>query len=262
MTSFFYDINQFKFYVADIEQIKKDFARDSAHIFINGRSLKKIYKEMNLTVEKENDIQEEHLSKIWTAYCFKKTDEKQLPYWQKFAEALFHQGGLLYAFEAALKEKMNIPNENGEAYFPEKIKKEVYIRFDKQCLTIQENVTLKKIIQANDSDKGNNYQINAKVSHHVSLIEQNMGFQHKIELPIFECKNPELQQFLEQKRLSIREIFNNIISKIFRLKFEPNRYSFFQNPYYQSEIASSQIIKKEDNSNLLKNDYTKIVNHG
>lgn len=269
MAIFIYDINEFKFFVADIEQVKKDFTRDAEFIFINGKSLKDIFKEMNLIVKKEGDLQEEYLSKIWKEYCFKKIDEKKLSDWKKFAHALFHQGGLLYAFEAALKETMSMPENNSEAYFPKEIKKEVRISFDKQGLTIQENCIFTKLKDSSGDDKNDlvakngNYLIKAELLHHVSLIEKNGEkiFQHEIKQPEFKCKNSDLQKCLNQRKLSTWEAFRNLISKIFQIEFEPNRSSFFQKRCYQSQISLSQITMKEDGNNILKNDYITITNH-
>lgn len=128
MAIFTYDINKLKFFVADIAQVKRDFSGEgnTDNIFINGMSLTDIYKEMNLQVNSVLDLQDKDLSRIWKEYCFKNVDEKQFSYWQKFAHALFHQGGLLYAFEAALTNTMSLPENNNEAYFAEKTEKSVY----------------------------------------------------------------------------------------------------------------------------------------
>lgn len=269
MTIFVHDINKFKFSVADTEQVKTDFIRDSQFIFINGKSLKEIYNDMNIVVEKKSDLQEEHLLTIWNKFCFTEVNEKQLPYWQKFANALFHQGGLLYAFEAALKETMSMPHENGEGtvYIPQKIEKEVHISFDKQSLTIQEKCKFTEIQDPKDEDnlvaKKRNYLIKAQLSHYITLIKENdeLRFRHVIAQPEFKCKNSDLQKCLNQKRLSIMGALKNIISKIFRLKPEPNRPSFFQKPCYQAQISQNEIILKDDDtSNILENRYTKVIN--
>lgn len=260
MSAFAYDIKQFKFSVADTEQVKKDFIRDSRLIFINGKSLMEIYKEMNLTVEKEGDLQDENLSTILNKFCFTEADEKQLPYWQKFANALFHQGGLLYAFEAALKETMSMPENNTEAYFPKEIKKVVHINFDKQSLTIKENCIFTKLKDTSGDDendlvaKNGNYLIKAELLHHVSLIEKNGEkiFQHEIIQPEFECKNSDLQKCLNQQRLSIMEKIKNFIRKIFGLNTESNNYSFFQKPCYKTQISQDALTMKEDTSNILR----------
>jgi hypothetical protein len=47
-------------------------------------------------------------------------------------------------------------------------------------------------------------------------------------------ETPELQKFLQQERLLIREIFNN-----------------FSKPYHQGEIGLDKITKKEGNNNIL-----------
>ena len=268
MALFTYDINKFKFIVADIEQVKKDFTRDSELIFINGKSLKEIYKDMNIIVKKESDLQEENLSTIWNKYCFKEADEEQLSHWRKFANALFHQGGLLYAFESVLREKMSVPENNSKAYFPEKTEKEVHISFDKQGLAIQENCIFTALkdssgeVENNLVAKKGSYLIKAHLSHHVSLIEENgeLRFRHDIKQPEFKCNNSELQECLNQRKLSIWEAFKNLISKIFQIEFEPNRSSFFQKRCYQSQISLSQITMKEDGNNMLKNYYITITN--
>jgi transcription termination factor NusB len=43
MAIFTYDINKFKFSVADMEQVRKDFSRGRQHIFINGILLEERY---------------------------------------------------------------------------------------------------------------------------------------------------------------------------------------------------------------------------
>lgn len=270
MNSFNYGINHFKFSVADSEQVRKDFTRDSELIFINGKPLKNIYKDMNIIVEKEGDLQEEHLLIIWNKFCFTKTDEKQLPYWQKFANALFHQGGLLYGFESALKEKMSVPNNDSKAYIPEKIEKEIRISFNERNLTVQENCIFKKIKDSSGDEendliaKKGSYLLKAQLTHTISLFKENdeLMFRHIMVQPEFECKNLELQKCLNQRRLSIIEAIKNFITviliKLFQLEFKPNKACFFQKPCYQSEIYPSQIIMKKDSSNLLKNQYIKI----
>jgi len=247
------DIKYFKFAVADIAQVKRDFSGEgnTNNIFINDMSLTNIYKEMNLQVDSVYDLKDKDLSKIWKKYCFKNVDEKQFSGWEKLAQTLFHQGGLLNAFEAALKEKMNIPDNDGNAYISKETKKEVRISFDKQCLTIKESVSIKEI---KDSFDEGNYQINAQVTHHISLEAKdnvNKKFLYQMELPVFKCQNSKLQKFLQQEQLSIREIFNNIMRKIFRIPFVPNKSSFFQNSYHQGEIGLDKITKKEGNNNIL-----------
>lgn len=273
MTVFTYDINQLEFCVANIAQVKRDFSGEgnTNNIFINDMSLTGIYKEMNLQDNSVLDLQDADLSRIWKQYCFKNVDEKQFPYWQKFANALFHQGGLLYAFEAALKKTMSMPDKNSKAYFSEKTEKKVYINFDKQGLIIQENCTFIELKDSSGDKENNivakngNYLIKAELLHQVTIIEKNgeLRFQHEIKQPEFKCKNLDLQKCLNQKRLSIMGALKNIISKIFRLKPEPNRPSFFQKPCYQAQISQNEIILKDDDtSNILQNRYTKVINHG
>lgn len=267
MNDFAYDIKEFKFSVADTEQVKKDFTRDSELIFINGKSLKEIYNDMNIIVEKEGDLQGENLSTIWDEYCFTEANEEQLSHWQKFANALFHQGGLLYAFESVLREKMSVPENNSKIYIPEKTEKKAHISFDKQRLTIQENCTFTEIKDSSGDEENNlvaekgSYLIKAQLSHYITLIKENdeLRFRHVITQPEFKCKNSELQKCLNQRRLSIIEALKHIIRKIFRLKFEPNSHSFFQRPRYQSQINQVQLNLKGENRNMLENCYTKIT---
>lgn len=58
------------------------------------------------------------------------------------------------------------------------------------------------------------------------------------------------------------QALKNFISKIFRLKPEPNRPSFFQKPCYQTQISQSEIILKNNTNNMLENRYTRVINHG
>lgn len=261
MTIFTYDIKEFKFSVADDTQVRADFSRDYKHIFINDVSLEEIYKKMEITVNQENHLKKEQLLALWNEYCFIGANEEQLPYWKKFANTLFHQGGLLYAFEAALKEKMCLPENNSKVYVPEKIEKEVHISFDKRGLTIQEKCIFTEIKDPLEEDnlvaKEGSYLIKAKLTHHVNLIEKNgeLSFQHVMVQPEYKCKNSELRKCLKQRELSIWEALKSIISKIFQLEFEPNRASFFQKPCYQSQINLNGGY-----GNLLKNHYTKITN--
>jgi hypothetical protein len=253
-----YDIKYFKFALANIAQVKRDFSGGNAGIiFINGLSLKEIYKKMDLVVETADNLHDDNLYKILKEYCFKNVDENQFFDWEKLAQTLFHQGGLLNAFEAALREKMSIPDKDGKAYIPQVIKKEVHISFANQRLAIQENFTFKKI---QDSLEEGNYQLKAQVVHYVSLNAEKKEFLYQMELPVFKCQNSKLQKFLQQKRLSIHEILNIIISKkIFRIPFVPNRSSFFQNPYHQCGIGLDKIAKKESNNNILVIDWETIT---
>lgn len=268
MNGFAYDITKFKFSVADTEQVKKDFIRDSELIFINGKSLKEIYNDMNIIVEKEGDLQEKNLSMIWNEFCFTEANEEQLSHWQKFANALFHQGGLLYAFESVLREKMSVPENNSKVYIPEKPEKEVHISFDKQRLTIQEKCIFTQIRDPEEKDnlvaKKGSYLIKAQLSHYITLIKENdePRFRHVIAQPEYKCKHSELQKCLNQRELSIMEALKNIIRKLFGLKPEPNSHSFFQKPCYQAQINQSQINMQDESNNMLKNRYTRISNHG
>jgi hypothetical protein len=269
MAIFTYDINKFKFSVADMEQVRKDFSRGRQHIFINGILLEEICEKRKITLDQENYIQEADFLKLLKQGCFIGDTEEQLLHWQKFVNALCHQGGLLYAFESSLKEKMSLPENNSKAYIPGKTEKEVHISFEKRGLTIQENCIFTKLKDSGDEKnnlvaKNGNYLLKAQLSHYVSLFEEDgeLKFRHVIAQPEFECKNSDLQKCLNQRRLSIMEILKNFISKIFRLKFEPNRTSFFQKSYYQSKIGLSQITMKEGDNNMLENSYTKITNHG
>ncbi|MGC1854693.1 MAG: hypothetical protein WA659_04895 [Candidatus Aquirickettsiella sp.] len=175
---------------------------------------------------------------------------------------------MLYAFEAAIKETMSMPDKNGKGkvYIPKEIEKEVHISFDKQRLTIQEKCKFTEIRDPEDEDnlvaKKGRYLIKAQLSHYITLIEENdeLRFQHVIAQPEYKCKHSELQKCLNQRKLSIWEAFKNLISKIFQIEFEPNRSSLFQKSSYQSQISLSQITMKEDGNNILKNDYITITN--
>lgn len=270
MATFIYDIKKLKFSVADIDQVKKDFTRDAKLIFINGKSLKAIYKDMNLIVKKESDLQEEHLSTIWDN-CFNGADREQLAAWKNFAEALLHQGGLLYAFEAALKETVSMPeNNNSQPYYPKELTKEVHISFDKHYLTIQEKCIFTRFKDFSGDEendlvaKKGSYLISASLTHLISLTEKKgeLSFQHVIVQPEYKCKHSELQKCLNQKKLSIWEALKNIIRRIFRLKPEPNNLSFFKKPCYEAQISQSALIMKNDTCNMLEDSYTKINNHG
>lgn len=200
MAVFTYDINQFKFSVADIKQVKGDFSRGRQHIFINGMLLEEICKKREIAFDQQNFIQEADFLTLLDQYCFIGAEE-QLPHWQKFANALFHQGGLLYAFEAAIKETMSMPDKNGKAYISKEIEKEVHISFNKQGLTIQEKCKFTEIIDLEDEDnlvaKKGSYLIKAELLHHVSLIEKNGEkiFQHErlnnpnLNVKIQTCRN-------------------------------------------------------------------------
>lgn len=255
------DIKYFEFAVADIAQVKRDFSGEGNinNIFINDISLTNIYKKMGLQVNSVHDLQDEDLSRIWKKYCFKNVDEKQFSDWEKLAQSLFHQGGLLNAFEAALRVKMSIPDKEDKVYIPKETKKAVCISFANQLLTIQESFTYKKI---HDSFEKGSYQISAQVTYHISLKAEDNGYKkflYQMELPVLKCQNSKLQKFLQQERLSIREIFNIKMSKIFRIPFVPNSSSFFQNPYHQGEIGLDKITKKESNSNILVIDWETIT---
>ncbi len=142
---FFWNVNRFKFCVADDTQVIGGFSRDYRRIFINGMSLERIYEDMQITVNQQNFLLKADLVRLWSEYCFVGSDEKQLLHWQQFANALFHQGGLLYGFESILKEKMSSPDNNSKAFFPQNTKKEVHIRFDKQGLTVKKIVFLQRL---------------------------------------------------------------------------------------------------------------------
>lgn len=262
MTTFTYDIRQFKFYTANAEQVIKDFNRDYKLIFINGMSLEEIYKDMHIIVSLENHIREDCLLKLWNKYCFIGAHKALLPYWIKFANALFHQGGLLYAFEASLIEKMS-DKDNIKAYIPGNHKKEVHISFDNQGLTIQEKCVFTELKDSSGDEENNliakngGYLIKAKLFHRIELINEHdqLAFQHVILQPEFKCENSELRKCLNQSRLSIWDFIKNFIIKIFRLKFEPNKCLFFQKPYYENKIDL------DSNSCLITGDsYTKITN--
>ncbi len=273
MTTFICDVNSFKFFVADDTQVIGDFSRDYRRIFINGEPLEKIFQEMQITVNYLNPIQKRDLVRLWNEYCFKDADEKHLPSWRKFANALFHQGGLLYGFESILNEKMSLPDNNSKAFFPKSTEKEVHIGFDKhkQVLTIQEKCFFTEIKDPEEQNhlvaKKGDYLIKAQLTHYISLFEEKeireLKFWHGIVQPEFECKNPVLQKCLNQRKISIMEAIKNwineILTKLFQLEFEPNKASFFQKPCYQNQINQNQIIMKEDSCNLLKNHYTKIA---
>lgn len=268
MTTFICNVNSFKFCVADDTQVIGDFSRDYRRIFINGMSLERIYEDMKITVNQQNFLLKADLVRLWNEYCFVGADEEQLSHWQQFANALFHQGGLLYGFESILKEKLSLPDNNSKTFFPVSTKKEVHIRFDKQGLTVRENCFFTEIKDPEEQNhliaKKGGYLIKAQLTHTISLFKENdeLIFRHIMVQPEFECKNLELQKCLNQRRLSIIEAIKNfiteILTKLFQLEFEPNKTWFFQKPCYKSQIYSSQIIKKEDSSNLLKNQYIKI----
>lgn len=260
MTTYTYNISQFEFCTANEEQIINDLSRDYSHIFINGQSLEKIYKDMQITVNQENHIKKDRLSELWNKHCFTGADEKLLPYWEKFANALFHQGGLLYAFESALKEKMSMPENNSKAYIPEKIEKKVCINFNKQGLTITEDFTFTEAKDSSGDEENNlvaekgSYLIKAQLLHRVSLIEKNgkLNFQHVIEQPKFECKNSELQKCLNRHRSIIDSVIN-LLNKMFQLLSGPNKASFFQFRYH------TKIRLNDDNSSsnsIQGNNYT------
>lgn len=270
MTTFICNVNSFKFCVADDTQVIGDFSRDYRRIFINGMSLERIYQDMKITVNQQNFLLKADLVRLWNEYCFVGADEEQLSHWQQFANALFHQGGLLYGFESILKEKLSLPDNNSKTFFPVSTKKEVHIRFDKQGLTVRENCFFTEIKDPEEEQhlvaKKGDYLIKAELTHYISLLKKNdkLIFQHIIVQPEFECKNLDLQKCLNQRKLSIFEaiknFINKILTKLFQLEFEPNKTGLFQKPRYHSQIDQSEIIMKEDRSNLLKNHYIQISN--
>lgn len=271
MSTFICNVNSFKFFIADVTQVIGDFSRDYRDIFINGMSLERIFEDMQITISQQNFLRKADLIRLWNEYCFVGADEEQLPHWQQFANALFHQGGLLYGFESILKEKMSLPDNNSKAFFPESTEKKVHIRFDKQGLTVQESCFFKEIKDPEEENylvaKKGNYLIKAQLTHYINLFKENdeLMFRHVMVQPEFKCKNLELQKCLNQRKLSmiqaIKNFINKILTKLFQLKSETHRAWLFQKPCYQSQIDQSQIIMKEGSCNLLKNHYIKISNH-
>lgn len=72
-------------------------------------------------------------------YIIYRANEVQLSHWEKFANQLLHQGGLLYVFESALRQKMCLLPNNVKAYIPNNEKtKKVRISFDGRFLKIKE----------------------------------------------------------------------------------------------------------------------------